>query len=70
MTNPFKYYHPNDFNFSNDKNFKLNITKGVGIENADENKIILEANSPKFVFTLTGFGKSSLEDVVLRHKVI
>lgn len=69
-SNPFKYYHSNDFNFSDNKTFRFKRNNDVGIESADENKIVLEATSPNFTFSIRGFGKGTLEDVVLKDMAI
>jgi len=69
VSNPLKYYHSNDFNFSDRKIFKFKRNNDAEIEFADENQIIVSASSPNFNVNVSGFGAISEEDIFIKPEV-
>tara|TARA_B100001765_G_C19169599_1_gene191560 strand:- start:89 stop:502 length:414 start_codon:yes stop_codon:yes gene_type:complete len=69
VSNPLKYYNPNDFNFSDRKIFKFKRKNDAEIEFADENEIVVSASSPNFNVNVSGFGATSEEDIFIKPEV-
>jgi len=69
VSNPLKYYNPNDFNFSDRKIFKFKRKNDAEIEFADENEIVVSASSPNFNVNVSGFGAVSEEDIFIKPEV-
>ena len=64
---PIKSYNPLDFDLKNKNKF---VCKGndVSVESRNENKLILELQSPDFKFELTGF--DNRRDIIVKPKAI
>jgi len=59
----FKRYCLEDFDFGNEKQFKMEFINNVKKDFAEENKITLVAKNDNFEFKLTGFGEKNIEDI-------
>ena len=68
ISNPFRKYSPDDFDFSNDKHFSFDKNENIKIDSHNENKITLIAKSEDFYFKLTGFGNDQSEDVRWKYR--
>tara|TARA_B100001093_G_C26779193_1_gene993789 strand:- start:796 stop:1701 length:906 start_codon:yes stop_codon:yes gene_type:complete len=68
ISNPFRKYSKDDFDFSNDDFFSFNKNENVKIDSYNENKITLIAQSEDFHFKVTGFGDDQSEDVRWKYR--
>ena len=68
VSNPFRKYSQDDFDFSNDKLFSFKKNENIKIDSHNENKITLIAKSEDFYFKLTGFGDDQSEDVRWKYR--
>jgi len=64
---PYNNYCEEDFDFSNTKDFKYNISGSVNITKNDKNKIVCSAKKEDFDFSVSGFGKDSEEKFMIHH---
>ena len=53
--NPWRSYHPYDFNVANETTFKVGTAINVAIQTRDRNLLALKVESPDFEFELEGF---------------
>jgi hypothetical protein len=53
--NPWRSYHPYDFNVANETKFKVPAAINVAIQTREQNLLALKVESPDFEFELTGF---------------
>lgn len=68
ISNPFRKYSKDDFDFSDDNHFSFNKNENVKIDSYNENKITLVAQSENFYFKITGFGEDQSEDVRWKYR--
>jgi len=66
-TRPYNNYCEEDFDFSNLKDFKYDVSGSINIIKNDKNKIICSALKEDFIFSITGFGTDSEEKFMIHH---
>ena len=64
---PYNNYCEEDFDFSDQKEFKYTLDGKVKMTKHDKNKIICEVSSEDFQLQVSGFGKNSEKKILINH---